>query len=304
LSARPEIREVTTSYPHIDRTSHRSLGASYAGDVLIWDIDKTYLDTRFSSLRGLLSIPFELAIDKQALPGTVPLLRALRRGPGERSAIVPLFFVSGSPPQLRSIIERKMTLDGVGFDGITFKDQWGLLKRRRPRAIKHQVGYKLLALLLYRLDASAGARWLLFGDDVEQDAEVFRLFGEVCGGLYGDQLDDRLRTMGTDEPERRACLEVAERLEPGDDPVLRIFIHLASGRSPNQRNDNVVETRSFLQTALVCAQLERLNPRDLPAVAEDLRRQRVPERHIVRDLHDARDRLGVPEALCALAGVE
>src|SRR5690606_38035670 len=118
-------------YPCLERTNHRRL-EEHAGDILIWDIDKTYLDTRFSSLRGLLSIPLELAIDKRALPGTVPLLRALRRGPGEKSALVPLYFISGSPVQLRSVIEEKMTLDGVGFDGITFKDQFALLKKGRP----------------------------------------------------------------------------------------------------------------------------------------------------------------------------
>src|SRR5690606_35987944 len=131
--------------------------------------------------RGLLSIPLELAVDKRALPGTVPLLRALRRGPTETSQLVPLYFVSGSPVQLRRVIEEKMTLDGVGFDGVTFKDQLGLLRRRRPRAIIHQVGYKLIALLLYRLEASERARWMMFGDDVEADVDVFRLFGRVCG---------------------------------------------------------------------------------------------------------------------------
>jgi len=293
-----------TSYPFLERTHFRRLPPDYAGDVLIWDIDKTYLDTRFSSLRGLLAIPFEFALDKQAIPGAVPLLRALRRGPGERSAIVPLFFVSGSPKQLRNVVERKMTLDGVGYDGITFKDQWALLKDKRPKAIKHQIGYKLLALLLYRLDVPATARWLLFGDDVESDAEVFALFGEVCGGLRGDALERRLRDDNTDEPELRACLDAAAQLgPPGDDPVERIFVHLATGGEPQGRGEKVVETRSFLQTALVCAHLGRLNPRDLPAIAEDLRRQRVPEREVQRHVRDAETRLGVPAELCAATGI-
>src|SRR5687767_10422110 len=119
----------------IDRSNDRRIPSDYRGDVLVWDIDKTYLDTRFSSWRGLAAIPFELAIDKEALPGAVPLLRALRRGPGDRTALVPLYFVSGSPPQLRRVIERKMILDGVEFDGITFKDQLGLLRSGRVRAI-------------------------------------------------------------------------------------------------------------------------------------------------------------------------
>lgn len=289
-------------YPFLERTNDRRL-SEHEGDILVWDIDKTYLDTRFSSLRGLLSIPLELAVDKRALPGTVPLLRALRRGPGEKSQLVPLYFVSGSPTQLRGVIEEKMTLDGVGFDGITFKDQLGLLRRRRPRAIVHQVGYKLIALLLYRLEANPRSEWLFFGDDVEADVDVFRLFGRVCGGLSGEALDQRLRHFKVGSVERHACLELAERLEKGRDPIARIFIHLASGREPREVDDpRVVETRSFLQTALVCAQMKRIHPRELRAVAEDIRRQRVPEKLIRRDIEDAARRFGIDDELCRIAG--
>lgn len=289
-------------YPFLERTNERRLD-EHEGDILVWDIDKTYLDTRFSSLRGLLSIPLELAVDKRALPGTVPLLRALRRGPGEKSQLVPLYFVSGSPVQLRGVIEEKMTLDGVGFDGITFKDQLALLKRRRPRAIVHQIGYKLLALLLYRLEASERARWLLFGDDVEADVEVFRLFGRVCGGLSGEALEQRLTHYNVRSVELRACLELAERLQVDDDPVARIFIHLASGREPRELDDErVIETRSFLQTALVCAHMGRIHPRELRAVADDIRRQRVPEKDLRRDIEDAAVRFGIPDELCRIAG--
>lgn len=288
-------------YPFLERTNHRRL-SEHSGDILIWDIDKTYLDTRFSSLRGLLSIPLELAVDKRALPGTVPLLRALRRGPGEKSALVPLYFVSGSPVQLRRVIEEKMTLDGVGFDGITFKDQLALLKKGRPKAIVHQVGYKLIALLLYRLEASRESRWLLFGDDVEADAQVFCLFGDVCAGLSGSELERRLKKHRLASPELRACLELAERLPAQEDPVARIFIHLASEREPRELGDpRVTETRSFLQTALVLAQLGRIHPRELRAVADDIRRQRVPEKDVQRAIDDAAARFDVPDELCQVA---
>lgn len=288
-------------YPFLERTNHRQL-SEHVGDVLIWDIDKTYLDTRFSSLRGLLSIPLELAVDKRALPGTVPLLRALRRGPGERSALVPLYFVSGSPPQLRRVIEEKMTLDGVGFDGITFKDQLGLLRKGRPKAIVRQVGYKLIALLLYRLEASEHTRWLLFGDDVEADAEVFCLFGDVCAGLSGQPLERRLRQHRVESVELRACLELAQKVALQADPVERIFIHLASRREPRKSSDpRVFETRSFLQTALVLADMARIHSRELRAVVADIRRQRVPEREVIRDIEDAAVRFGVSDDLCRIA---
>ena len=254
-----------------DRSNDRRLPPDYTGDVLLWDIDKTYLDTHFSSWRGLLAIPFDMAVDKRAVPGAVPLLRALRRGPGERSVLVPLYFVSGSPRELRPIIERKMTLDGVEFDGITFKDQWGLAKRGHFKAIKRQIAYKLTALLLYRAELPSGARWLMFGDDVESDAVIFALFGEICAGLRGERLDLRLADLGVVSGDRAQLLELAGLVPVTVDPVVGIFIRLASGRAPAPVSDpRVVECSTFLDAAHALVQLGRLRPEDVELVARDL----------------------------------
>lgn len=292
-----------TPYRFLERSNYRALPPDYRGDVLVWDIDKTYLDTRFSSLRGLAAIPFEAAIDKRALPGTVPLLRALRRGPGERSALVPLYFVSGSPKQLRGVIERKMTLDGVDFDGITFKDQWGLVRAGRPKAIKEQVGYKLIALLLYRLETPPEARWLLFGDDVEKDGAVFSLFGEVCAGLTGAALEMELRRHGVARAEREEALRLADAIETrGRNPVEQIFIHLERGSEPSlYSGPKMTATWSFVQTALVLADMGRIRPEDVRAVVVDARRKMVSEAEIQRWLDDAEARLAVPKEIVDIA---
>jgi hypothetical protein len=290
----------------LHRTNQRRLPEDYRGDVLLWDIDKTYLDTQFSSWRGLLGIPLEFAIDKRSIPGAVPLLRALRRGPGAESALVPLYFVSGSPPALRRVIERKMTLDGVDFDGITFKDQFGLLKAGRIREIKAQVGYKLSALLLYRRELPFGARWLLFGDDVEQDAETFRLFGEIGGGFVGAPLLARLEALEVPEDQARWITELASALANAapyagavlENPVERIFIHLERGSDPSAlAGDRTVASRSFLETALVLAHMGRIREEAIAAVAADLRARQIQEARIEADLWDAGTRLGVPDEL-------
>jgi hypothetical protein len=287
-------------HPLIERSNLRTIAPDYSGDLVLWDIDKTYLDTHFSSLRGLAAIPFELAIDKEAVPGAVPLLRALRRGGTDKHVSVPLYFVSGSPPQLRSIVERKMTLDGVQFDGITFKDQWGFVRARRPKGIKEQVGYKLRALLLYRLEIGGPSRWFLFGDDAESDADVFSLFGEVCAGLRGAHLDGRLAKAKVHRDDVRNIHEIAERVPVTDNPVERIFIHLYNRTPPEKlATDKVVPTYSFLQAALVLASIGRISDDAIHAVANDLRRNgRVPEAEIARQLDDAQRRLQVTEALC------
>lgn len=284
----------------LERTNDRTLPADYTGDVLVWDIDKTYLDTRFSSLRGLLAIPFEWAIDKRALPGTVPLLRALRHGGGDESALVPLYFVSGSPPQLRRVVEKKMVLDGVEPDGITFKDQWALVRARTPQAIVEQVGYKLKALLLYRKELPAGARWLLFGDDAERDIDAFLTFGAVCAGLRGPALAERLRALGAWPPDIDEVVTLADTIPVGPDPVLRVFIHEIRGHpgigSPSafSRDERVVKAPSFLEHALVLRAMGRIRARDLRAVRDDVVRAGVDTAPL---LADARDRLGVPPDL-------
>lgn len=286
----------------LSRSNQRRLPPDYQGDLLLWDIDKTYLDTHFSSFRGLLRIPLELAIDKEAIPGTVPLLRALRRGAGKESALVPLYFVSGSPIQLRGTIERKMTIDGVDFDGLTMKDQWGLVRAGRPRDIKAQVGYKLKALLAYRRELPDGARWWLFGDDTESDAQVFALFGEVCRSLRGVSLESELRGHQVHAQDQREILDLSEGLPTGVDPVEQIFIHLASGREPARSQDpRVIATRSYVQTALVLAQAGKIKREVVAAVAKDLRRRHVSEAELGAHLVDAEHRLNVAPEWLVLA---
>lgn len=280
----------------LDRSNDRCLPQDYRGDVMVWDIDKTYLDTHFSSLRGLAAIPFDMAIDKESIPGAVPLLRALRRGVSERSALTPLYFVSGSPIQMRGVIQRKMTIDGVDFDGITFKDQLGLLRRGRVRAIKAQVGYKLLALLLYRREIPDGARWWFFGDDVESDAEVFSIFGRVMAGLRDRALEAELEEHQVEAPEREAILEALSGLPITENPVERAFIHLTRGSDPARfHGPNEVAVRSFLQAALVLAHLDKIRPEAVSTVAGDLRARHVPEARIEEEISDAHIRLAVPE---------
>ena len=52
--------------------------------VYRWDLDKTYLDTDFESVRGLFRSAVESARNKRAIPGATALLRELaRERPGQ-----------------------------------------------------------------------------------------------------------------------------------------------------------------------------------------------------------------------------
>ena len=222
------------AYP-LDRTNDRTYPPGFEGDVYIWDIDKTYLATDFDSLRGLVSIPLELAIDKRTVAGTDVLIRGLRRGPRRAGAAPrsnPLYFVSASPPQLRRVIEQKMLMDEVEYDGITFKDQVGLVRQGRVGLLRRQMGFKLSALLLLRAELPWSVREHLFGDDSESDALIYALYADIVAGrLRGADLAATLDRNEVEVDVAAHVVQLAEGLERRD-IVERIYIHLTTRKPP------------------------------------------------------------------------
>lgn len=202
------------------------------GPVFVWDIDKTYLDTRFSRVRDLLLIPFELGIDKVAIPGTVELLHGLREGPDGRGHR-PIYFVSASPPEIAGAIERRMLLDGVEHDGAIWKDQFLLVRRGRFSELRAQLAFKVGALLSLAAELPATSRFHLFGDDHEHDALAFCLFADVMAGrLRGNALRERLDEAGVFPGPREAVVAQAEPFLPRE-VVDGIWIRLE--RDPSGR---------------------------------------------------------------------
>lgn len=231
----PDDEDEHYVYP-LRRTQQRSYEPDHEGNVYFWDIDKTYLVSEHDGLRDLIAISLEFAIDKRNVAATDVLLRALRRGPDPNGPVQsnPLYFVSASPPQLRSVIERKMLMDGVEYDGITFKDQLALLKKGKVGRLRAQVGYKLSALLLYRWDLPWGVRETLFGDDSEADALIYALYGDIVAGrLRGDDLARTLRKNDVMARESRYVTGLAEGMQEVE-IVDRIYINMAVHRAPGR----------------------------------------------------------------------
>jgi hypothetical protein len=221
------------TYP-LQVDDQRTLPDGYTGPVFIWDIDKTYLSTHFSSLQGLSRIPLEFAVDKQAIPGMPEVLRGIRRGPGPGYGCVPLYFVTASPPQLRGVLEHKMILDGVEFDGITFKNWWKIMKKGRPKRLLDQVGFKVCALLEGRQRRPLATEYL-FGDDAESDADAFSLYARLVQEemSYGEARD-RIADAGMREDNQRCALALLEQLPEKRGKVKKVFIHLEKRTPPEQ----------------------------------------------------------------------
>lgn len=221
------------SYP-LSVEEHRALPSDYRGPVFVWDIDKTYLSTAFSSIRGLARIPIEFAVDKLSIPGMPEVLRALRRGTGPGYGCLPLYFISASPPQMRRVIEHKMLLDGVEPDGITCKDWAGALARFRPGWLREQMGFKLCALLEGRLRRPLADEYL-FGDDAEKDPAAFHLYAQiVAAAISPGEAQARMAAEGVDREARQFVFDLVGRLPRLRGRVERIFIHLEKGTPPER----------------------------------------------------------------------
>lgn len=240
------------SYP-LSVREYRELPSDYQGPVFVWDIDKTYLSTAFSSIRGLARIPIEFAVDKLAIPGMPEVLRGLRRGPGPGYACLPLYFISASPPQMRRVIEHKMLLDGVEPDGITCKNWLGALAQFRPGRLREQVSFKLSALLEGRLRRPLADEYL-FGDDAEKDPVAFHLYAQIVGGAISPgEAQAKLAAEGVDREARQFVFDLVGRLPRRRGRVERIFIHLEKGTPPErfaEMADLVVPVQGACELAL------------------------------------------------------
>jgi len=236
--------------------------------VYRWDLDKTYLQTDFDSVRGLLRSALEPAEAKRNVPGSRALLRALGRRDGTRICII-----SGSPTQMREVLTQKLELDGVRVDELHLKDNLGNLKRGRIRAVREQFGYKLPLLLEGRRLLGSAVHETLFGDDAEIDALVYSVFADAVSGRLRER--DVARIMEA-AGAYKAQIDTARRaLEAcGTGTVVdRIFIHLDRG-VPVERfralGGRVVPVQSWYQAALVLYAAGRLEAVDVVEVAREV----------------------------------
>ena len=207
--------------------------AARAPIVFRWDLDKTYLKTNFEHVRDLVRIPFEVAADKVAAPGVIELIRGLRRfsEAGERE--VRVFFLTASPPQIGRAIREKLTLDGIEYDGITFKDQLHDLVRGKFRNLREHVGFKLSELLRSRRELPPESQEILFGDDWESDPLVYSLYADILAGRADRAMvHDALEVIRVDP----VLIADVKRLMSDHEPapvVRRIYINLERRTPPS-----------------------------------------------------------------------
>lgn len=238
--------------------------AALADRVYLWDVDKTYLDTKFESLRGLWRTATEKAQSKINVPGTAELVRCLSDSHSPQSSLetFPVFFITASPPQIENKIYQKLRLDGVEPYGIFCKDNLENLRPRKLWRITKHVGYKMQALLQMRVFLNEDVRIIMFGDDGETDAVIYNLFSDVCARrINSAEIRKVLNHYSVLDNQVDYILRLQE-LCPSNDPVEKIYINLADDTDADyylKFGRRTVPTYNAFQTALDMCQDERLN---------------------------------------------
>jgi hypothetical protein len=266
--------------------------------VYRWDLDKTYLHTDFSTLRGLLEAAVESAQRRRTIPGMRALLSALSQTFDARVVVV-----SGSPTFLRQRILAMFALHGIRCDRLVLKDFGAAVRRGRLRSLSAQVPYKLKAHLDTRLWLAARGEdvgEICFGDDAEVDALVYCLYADVCARRVPPARLARLLLQCGAYPDEVAAVMERVSLVAEHDPVRRVFIHL-EGNSPPSRygayRGRVTATFNAFQIALNLTEEGLADERVLTAVAEELvQEHRVTADGLAGSLEDAARR-----GLCGLA---
>jgi hypothetical protein len=248
--------------------------------VFVWDLDKTYLDTRIDSLSGLFQAVVERSLSKKNIPGTAELIQVLaqRYTQGLRSGasegVFPLFFVTASPPQMEERIRDKFAFDLIRPVCCYFKNNLKNLRPGRFRLLSKHVGFKLLSLLALRSRLSSQVVQILWGDDSESDAVIYNLYSDICADRIDDgELRDLLRRKFSVTEESVEQILRYKRTLPKWDPVKRIYINLALDTDPEyyfKFGLRTVPTFNSFQVALDLASDSYLTAEDVLSIAEVL----------------------------------
>ncbi|MFO7177125.1 MAG: hypothetical protein DIU78_000365 [Pseudomonadota bacterium] len=219
-----------------------------------WDLDKTYLRSRFDTLRELVTAALEPPERKRSVPGAAAVLREL----SSRGAWVHI--LSGSPRQMRRKLVAKLELDGVRWNELTLKPNLSNLLFLRFQALRDQLGYKLPELLKARvrderrLGSGMAPREVLVGDDSESDAFVYSLYADLCAGtVSASELERVLRAGHAYEATLVACRRALAQV-PRVPVVDRILIHLDNQTPPSRfrpYGSRLVPFYNYLQAAFV-----------------------------------------------------
>lgn len=221
-------KQIPENFPLVHKR-YRIIPNDYTGYIYIWDIDGTYLNTNVQSILALMKVPFENAKEKKNVPGSDIILRHLRIGTDIKNPNNnPIFFITASPPQFENVLRKKMKIDKVKYDGITYKDYLKDFFNMGFNDLFKQITYKLISLLNNRLIFPKGSKEILFGDNLEQDSKIYTLYEQLLDkNIDINELSTKLIKLKVHEPYLSQIIKKSSIIrKEGNNPVERIYIHL------------------------------------------------------------------------------
>ncbi len=246
-----------------------------AREVYVWDVDKTYLDTKLETVKGLIRTATEKPAQKKNIPGSAELVRCLNDAWTKRSGSpsFPIYFITASPPQMERRIRGKLELDGVKPYGIFCKDNLPNLRPRRFWRLNKQVGYKLQSLMQMRSQLHKDVRLVMFGDDGEYDAVIYSIFSDICARrLDTSELRQILNALYVLDAQVDTIFHLQDKV-PTQDPVDKIYINLADDTDSDyylKFGRRTLPTSNTFQSALDLFQDDRIDADHVARIAENL----------------------------------
>lgn len=246
-------------------------------EIYVWDLDKTYLDTHWHTLKDLWRTFFEKSFQKKNIPGTATLVLSLKENWRENletgDVDFPIFFITASPPQLEERIRRKMEIDKILPRGIFFKDNLKNIYPHRWKYFIRQTGYKLQALMDLRCRFEGEITQVLWGDDSEMDATIYSLYSDICSRRWREEELLRLLTHFNVGKEQIEMIFNLQSQCLNHDPVEKIYINLALDTDPEyylKFGRRVLPIYNSFQISLDLFQDSRIKESHVLKVARDL----------------------------------
>jgi hypothetical protein len=246
-----------------------------ATEILVWDLDKTYLDTAIDSLSGLFRAVMERALTKKNIPGTDTLLRTLADEQEKETGrgVFPIYFITASPPQMEERIAEKFAFDRIRPFGCFYKDNLKNLRPGRFWRLTKQVGYKLQALMQLRLRLAENVKQICFGDDSESDVLIYNLYSDICARrISAAEIRSVLAQFSVSGEQVDVILNLQSQI-PQQDPLEKVYINLATDTDPEyylKYGRRTLATTNSYQVALDLYQDHRLSFEGLCDVADDM----------------------------------
>ncbi len=242
--------------------SYNKEGVATSDYSYLWDLDKTYLDTKFETVKGLFRTVFEKAFEKKNIPGTSELVSSIKKFNSKTSESFPLFFITASPPQLEKKIREKLVLDEIEPAGLFCKDNIQNLHPKKLWRLKKQIGYKLHALMLLRTKLSDNVQQFLWGDDSEADAIIYSLYSDICARRRSRlEFTKLLAEYHVTDNQIKKIMDLQGSV-PEQDPVGRYYINLEEDTDAEyyvKFGRRCLPTYNSFQSALDLYQLGRLD---------------------------------------------